>query len=139
MSRRWIIAVFAAFALLMSGCGSDKVTIKTPTAKSSSESKPKSSEAESTEAETSAEAEPADTLDASACADLYSAKLDLILAGNSEEAQPAADTLSTFDPPNDVQEAIDHFVEVGGMQFDDADYEEMNTRIDDWSSAVCPQ
>jgi PBP1b-binding outer membrane lipoprotein LpoB len=140
MSHRWIVAIVAAGALLLSGCGSDKVVITTPTAKTkASESKSKSSEAETTEEEPSTEAAPGETLDPSACADLYSAKLDLILAGNAEEAQPAADTLSKFDPPADVQEAIDHFVEVGGVQFDDPDYNEMNGRIDEWSAAVCPQ
>lgn len=86
MAHRWIFVVLAAFALLLTGCGSDKVVITTPTAKSS-----------------------------------------------------AADTMAKFDPPADVQEALDHFVEVGGAQFDDPDYDEMNSRIDEWSSAVCPQ
>ena len=130
MSFRWVLVIVAAFALMLTGCGGDKQGVATPTAKTSEKT---------AEDETVEEEAPLEQLDVSACADLYSAKLDLMLAGDSAEAQPPADVLSRFSPPAKVQEAIDHFVETGGVQFEDEDYDEMNDRIDNWASAVCPQ
>ena len=40
--------------------------------------------------------------------------------------------------PQRSREAIDHFVETGGVQYDDPDYDEYNGRIDAWVKAVCP-
>lgn len=143
MSQRWIVVLIAVFGLVLTGCGSDKAAVSTPTAKSSAEQSDSAEEAEdtaaeSTEEETASDA-PLEQLSVPECADAYSAKLDLILAGNSDEAKPPADTLSGFNPPADVQEALDHFVDVGGVQFDDTEYDEMNNRIDEWLAQICPQ
>jgi hypothetical protein len=139
MSFRWFFVVIAGLALVLTSCGSDKAGVSTPTAKTSAEKKADaSSEETSTEAEAADDA-PLEQLSVPQCADVYSAKLDLMLASDAAEAQPPADVLSGFNPPAKVQEAIDHFVETGGVQFEDEDYDEMNTRIDDWASAVCPQ
>lgn len=135
MSHRWIVAIVATVALLLSGCGG-KVTVTTPTPKSSSE---KSTSQESTsEDETSTGAEPQETLDPSACTDVTGANLDLAVATSAEDAQKAADVFAKYNPPPDVQEAIDHFVQTEGAQFDDPDFDKYNSRIDNWVKAICP-
>lgn len=136
MSHRWIVAVVAAFALLLSGCGGSKVTVNSSTAKSSAE---KSSSEESTSQEpTSTQAGPQETLDPSACTDLTGANLDLAVATTAEDAKKAADIFAKYNPPPDVQEAVDHFVGTEGAQFDDPDFDKFNTRIDEWVKVVCP-
>jgi hypothetical protein len=136
MSHRWIVTVVAASALLLAGCGGSKPTTNSPSSASSSD---KSSSAESTTAEASApEAAPQAPLDPSGCTDVTGANLDLAVAKNTEDAKKAADIFAKYNPPPDVQEAIDHFVSTEGAQFDDPDYQEFNTRIDEWVKAVCP-
>ncbi|WP_319447509.1 MULTISPECIES: hypothetical protein [unclassified Mycobacterium] len=136
MSHRWIVTVVAAFALLLAGCGGSKPTTNSPSSSSSSDT---SSSAESTAAEASAPAAaPQAPLDPSACTDVTGANLDLAVAKNTEDAKKAADIFAKYNPPPDVQEAIDHFVSTQGAQFDDPDYEKFNTRIDEWVKVVCP-
>jgi hypothetical protein len=136
MSHRWIVTVVAASALLLAGCGGSKPSTNSPSSASSSD---KSSSAESTTAQASApEAAPQAPLDPSACTDVTGANLDLAVAKNTEDAKKAADVFAKYNPPPDVQEAIDHFVSTEGAQFDDPDYQEFNTRIDEWVKAVCP-
>ncbi|MDT5216783.1 MAG: hypothetical protein QOK18_5022 [Mycobacterium sp.] len=136
MSHRWIVAVIAAVAVLLSGCGGSKVTSNSPTAKSSAEKS--TSEGSTSEEHTSTEAEPQETLDPSACMDVTGANLDLAVADSAEAARKAADIFAKYKPPADVQEAIDHFVGTEGAQSDDPDYEKFNSRIDDWVEGVCP-
>jgi hypothetical protein len=136
MSHRWIVVVIAGLAMLLSGCGGGKVTINSSTAKSSAEKSP--SEESTSEADTSTEAQPQETLDPSACTDVTGANLNLAIATTAEDAKKAADVLAKYDPPPDVQEAIDHFVGTNGAQSDDPDYDKFNSRIDDWVKAVCP-
>lgn len=136
MSHRRIVAVVAAFALLLSGCGGSNVTSNSPTAKSSAETS--SSDKSTSEEHTSTEAEPQETLDHSACTDVTGANLDLAVANTAEDAQKAADIFAKYNPPPDVQEAIDHFVGTEGAQFDDPDYGKFNSRIDDWLKGICP-
>jgi PBP1b-binding outer membrane lipoprotein LpoB len=136
MSHRWIVTVVAASALLLAGCGGSKPTTNSPSSASSSD---KSSSAESTTAEASApEAAPQAPLDPSACTDVTGANLDLAVAKNTEDAKKAADVFAKYNPPPDVQEAIDHFVSTEGAQFDDPDYDKFNSRIDEWVKVVCP-
>jgi PBP1b-binding outer membrane lipoprotein LpoB len=136
MSHRWIVTVVAASALLLAGCGGSKPTTNSPSSASSSD---KSSSAESTTAEASApEAAPQAPLDPSACTDVTGANLDLAVAKNTEDAKKAADIFAKYNPPPDVQEAIDHFVSTQGAQFDDPDYAKFNSRIDEWVKVVCP-
>jgi hypothetical protein len=136
MSHRRIVAVIAAVALLLSGCGGSNVTSNSPTAKSSAETS--SSDESTSEEHTSTEAEPQETLDPSACTDVTGANLDLAVANTAEDAQKAADIFAKYNPPPDVQEAIDHFVGTEGAQFDDPDYGKFNSRIDDWLKGICP-
>ena len=136
MSHRRIVAVIAAVALLLSGCGGSNVTSNSPTAKSSAETS--SSDESTSEEHTSTEAEPQETLDPSACTDVTGANLDLAVANTAEDAQKAADIFAKYNPPPDVQEAIDHFVGTEGAQFDDPDYGKFNSRIDAWLKGICP-
>jgi PBP1b-binding outer membrane lipoprotein LpoB len=136
MSHRWIVTVVAASALLLAGCGGSKPSTNSPSSASSSD---KSSSAESTTAEASApEAAPQAPLDPSACTDVTGANLDLAVAKNTEDAKKAADVFAKYNPPPDVQEAIDHFVSTEGAQFDDPEYDKFNSRIDEWVKVVCP-
>jgi len=43
-----------------------------------------------------------------------------------------------YNPPASALEAIDHFVETGGVQYDDPVYDEYNGRLDAWVRTVCP-
>jgi hypothetical protein len=136
MSHRWIVTIVAASALLLAGCGGSKPTTTSPSSSSGSD---KSSSAESTTAEASApEGAPPAPLDPSACTDVTGANLDLAVAKNTEDAKKAADIFAKYNPPPDVQEAIDHFVSTQGAQFDDPDYDKFNSRIDEWVKVVCP-
>jgi hypothetical protein len=136
MPHRWIAAVVASSALLLAGCGGSKPTTNAPSSASSTDT---SSSAASTAAESSTtEAAPQQSLDPSACTDVAGANLDLAVANNAEDAKKAADVFAKYNPPPDVQEAIDHFVSTKGAQFDDPDYQEFNTRIDEWVKVVCP-
>jgi hypothetical protein len=133
MSYRLSCAAVAVSALLGSGCSSNEPTI-TPTPATTTASDPTApSTAPSKEADA-----PLPTLDPDACVDVTAANLDLAVANNSEDAQRPADVFGRYNPPASVQEAIDHFVETGGVQYDDPDYDEYNGRIDAWVKAVCP-
>lgn len=135
MSFRWLAAVIVSLALVASGCSDDKP----PKAGESSAKSTESSESESTESEsTETETESAGPLGVDACVEITSARLDLILANTAEEATPPADVMKSYDPPESVVEAIDHFVETGGAQYDDPDYDEFDARIEDWVNEVCP-
>jgi hypothetical protein len=112
MSPRWSLAVAAAFAFLLTGCGSD--------------AQPSSSDA----------AEK--TLDASACAELSDANVNLATATNADEAKAAADVFGKYDPPSDAKEAIDHIVAAGGVKFDGSDFDIIKDHIDPWVQKVCP-
>lgn len=70
--------------------------------------------------------------------DVTSANLNLAVADNAEEARAAADVIAGFNPPASVIEALEHFVATGGVQFDDPEFNEFNSRIDNWVKAVCP-
>jgi hypothetical protein len=133
MSHRLSCAAVAVFALLGSGCSSNEPTITdTPDTTTASEAAAPPN-VPSKEADA-----PLPTLDRDACVDVTAANLDLAVANNSEDAQRPADVFGRYNPPASVREAIDHFVETGGVQYDDPDYDEYNDRIDAWVKAVCP-
>jgi hypothetical protein len=46
--------------------------------------------------------------------------------------------MEKYNPPADVKAAIEHFVETGGAQFGDPDYDKNNKLIDDWVKQICP-
>jgi hypothetical protein len=136
MSHRWIVAVVATSALLLAGCGGSKPTTNSSSSSATSDT---SSSAESTTADASAaEGAPQAPLDPSACTDVTGANLDLAVAKTTEDAKKAADIFAKYNPPPEVQEAIDHFVSTQGAQFDDPQYAEFNSRIDEWVKVVCP-
>ena len=142
MSHRRILAVLTACVLVLSGCGSDKAAITTPSAKptaSEQTTEPsESSEAGTTPEPPSTETGPQQTLDGDACVDLTSANLNLALASTREDAQKEADVFAQHNPPPDVQEAIDHFVGTNGPQRNDPKYDEYDQRITNWVEEVCP-
>jgi guanyl-specific ribonuclease Sa len=109
MSYRRSLAVTAAFAFLLTGCGSE----------SSSDAAAK-------------------TLDASACAELSDANVNLATATTADEAKAAADVFGKYDPPADAKEAIDRIVAAGGVKFDGSDFDTIKDHIDPWVNEVCP-
>jgi hypothetical protein len=141
MTFKWIFAVVAVFGLLLTGCGGSKPPAPASSSTSSastSESASESSSEQSTEQQSSTEAAPAEKLDPDACVEVTSANLDLATATNNADAQKAADVFAKYNPPADVQAAIDHFVSTGGVQFDDPDFDKFNSTIDAWVKQVCP-
>jgi hypothetical protein len=138
MSHRRALAVVTASVLLLAGCGGGKVTVTSSSAKpSASTSAAQSSDSTPTE-QSPGDAQPGATLDPSACTDITGANLDLAVATNAEDAQKAADVFAKYNPPADVQDAINHFVSTHGAQFDDPDFDKYNKLIDEWVKGVCP-
>lgn len=131
MVQRFMLAGVIAFALLASGCSTTKTTIVTPTAKPSSSA----SAASSSEETTTGSENP---LDSDKCSDLTTANLEMAIASTTEDAQKQADLFDKYNPPADVQEAIDHFVSTKGPQLDDPQYTEYDKRITDWVHQECP-
>jgi hypothetical protein len=115
MSHGRIVAVVAAFAVLLTGCGSGK------------------------DEAASSSAPAQNKMDAGACTDLTNANLDLATATNNADAQKAADVFGKYNPPGDVSEAVAQIVTAGGVKFDGSDFELYNDHIDAWVRDVCPE
>lgn len=131
LNRTLLIA--AASAVLLVGCsGSPKITQVPPKASSSSEA---TTEETSSEQAAGSASEP---LDSEQCLEVSEAHLDIIVASDAAEATPPAEKLKAYDPPDSVIEAIDHFVETGGIQFDDPDATTFTDELDSWIAEVCP-
>jgi hypothetical protein len=137
MPNKWRIAVAGAAALVLAGCSSPKVTFITPT----SATKTSTAAAQSTESSSPPSADDASgtRLDGEACVAITGANLDLSAASNAQDARTAADTLEKYEPPQSAQDAIEHFVETGGAQFDDPSYKKFNDALDKWVHQVCPR
>jgi hypothetical protein len=137
--------MITALLLSVSGCSTDDQTSTVPSgqtdASSSASSAPlpgqESPEAGSVE-DGSAAIGPQEPLGPEGCIDVTGANLNLAVADSADEARAAADIFAKFDPPASVTEALQHFVGTGGVHLDDPDFDEHNTRIDDWVKAVCP-
>lgn len=143
MSLRWIhVATAAATVLLASGCSSDEPSgaAQSDEASASSSASTPGPESPGTGGaeESSAALAPQAPLGSEGCIDVTSANLNLAVADNAEEARAAADVIAGFNPPASVIEALEHFVATGGVQFDDPEFNEFNSRIDNWVKAVCP-
>ena len=135
MSTRWLFAVVAISATLMTGCSG-----KTTTTSSSASPAPSSkTSAAASSTETSAtETAPVTPLDSSQCVTVDGANSDLLTASDKDAARKAADTLEAYNPPASVKSAIEHFVGTGGAHFDDPDYTKNQKAIKDWVAALCP-
>jgi hypothetical protein len=134
--QRLVLTAVVATAVLASGCSSSKPSVPTP-AKSSSAQATASAPATAEET-TRTDAAPAEKLDVNACADVTGANLDLATASNADDARKAGDAFEKYDLPADVKDAVEHFVETNGAQFDDPDYDKYNKTIDAWVKLVCP-
>ena len=135
MSTRWLFAVVAISATLMTGC-SGKTTTTSSSAGPAPSSKT-SAAASSTETSATATA-PVTPLDSSQCVTVDGANSDLLTASDKDAARKAADTLEGYNPPAPVKSAIEHFVGTGGAHFDDPDYTKNQKAIKDWVAALCP-
>ncbi len=118
MSTRWLFAVVAISATLMTGC-SGKTTTTSSSASPAPSSKT-SAAASSTETSATATA-PVTPLDSSQCVTVDGANSDLLTASDKDAARKAADALEGYNPPASVKSAIEHFVGTGGAHFDDPD------------------
>ena len=142
---RVLLTAVVATALLAAGCSGGKPSVPSTgmtgttssTAQASASPSAQASAPPSTE-ETTAAPEPTAKLDGDACMDLTGANLDLATATNHDAARKAADTFEKYDPPADVKDAIEHFVQTNGAQVGDPDYDEYNKQIDAWVKQVCP-
>jgi hypothetical protein len=139
MPYRVLLTAVVATALLASGCSSSKPSVPSTVVTGTKTSTTQASASPSAEETTTTE-EPAAgaKLDADACMDVTGANLDLATATNHDAARKAADTFEKYDPPADVKDAIEHFVETNGAQVGDPDYDKDNKQIDDWVKQVCP-
>jgi ABC-type amino acid transport substrate-binding protein len=136
MTYRILVAAVIASALLACGCSNGKPTAP-GTAKSSSAQASTSASATAVET-TPADAPPAEMLDGNACVEVTGANLDLATATNHDDARKAGDAFEKYDLPANVKDAIEHFVQTNGAQFDDPDYGKYNKTIDGWVKQVCP-
>jgi hypothetical protein len=142
MRCRLLLTAVLATALLASGCSGDKpaqpASSTSATASATAQPAPSAAPAPVESSPAEAAPAPADQLDASACVEVTGANLDLAVATNAEDARKAADTFEKYNPPSDVKEAIEHFANTNGAQFDDPDYDRYNTLIDNWVKQICP-
>jgi hypothetical protein len=141
MPKLRFVAVAGAAALMLVGCSSPKVTIRPPASATTTAAAAQPTAAESTEA---SPAPPADDaggtrLDGEGCLAVTQANLDLSAASNTQDARTAADILEKYSPSQSAQDAIEHFVQTGGAQFDDPDYKKSNDALDKWVHQVCPR
>ena len=140
---RVLLTAVVATALLAAGCSGGKPSVPstgmTGTTSSTAQATPSAQAGAppSTE-ETTAAQVPTAKFGGDACMDLTGANLDLATATNHDAARKAADTFEKYDPPADVKDAIEHFVQTNGAQVGDPDYDEYNKRIDAWVKQVCP-
>jgi hypothetical protein len=137
MPDKRLVAVAGAVALVLVGCSSPKVTIRPPTSAATTSA----AVAQSTESSPEPPADDAGVtrLDGEACLAITQANLDLTAASNAQDARTAADILEKYTPPQSAQDAIEHFVQTGGAQFDDPSYKKTNDVLDNWVHQVCPR
>jgi hypothetical protein len=137
MPNSRLVAVAGAAALILAGCSSPKVTYITPTPATNT-STVAAQPTESSSAPTVDDA-GGKRLDGEACVDVTQANLDLSAASNAQDARTAADVLEKYEPSESARDAIEHFVQTGGAQFDDPGYKKFNDALDGWVHQVCPR
>lgn len=127
MAGRWIgsaVAVGVVTAVLgASACGGDKVALTTP-----EDETPSSTQT----------AQATEQFDAETCVAVARANLDLLTSDTTAEAQAVRTQFLRWNPPQDVVQALDHFVEVGGVHVSDGDFAPLTDRVGDWVTQVCP-
>jgi hypothetical protein len=77
-------------------------------------------------------------LDPETCSGLSSAHMNLTMATTPQAARSAADILEKQNPPDQVKQAIEHFVTTVGVQGSDPTADQMDKTISDWRKQVCP-
>lgn len=139
--------VTVAVTLLIAGCSGNKTQAPPPSASSSS--------VNSTPAEASAAPAPGGPsgsatrpapppppgpgqLDGGACLKLTGATLNLVSGTSAEDNRKAADAIESFNPPDNVREAVEHFVGTNGLQQSDPKKNEYSRAINNWVEKVCP-
>jgi hypothetical protein len=137
MPNTRLVAVAGAAGLLLAACSSPKVTITPPTSATST-SVVAAQPTESSSAPTVDEA-GGTRLDGEGCVAVTQANLDLSTASNTQDARTAADILEKYTPSESARDAIEHFVQTGGAQFDDPGYKRFNDALDSWVHQVCPR
>ena len=135
MPNTWRIAVVGVAAVGLVGCSSPKVTITpaTPATNTSAVA------AQPTSAPPTVDDAGGTRLDGEACVAITGANLDLSAASNAQDARAAADVLEKYEPSESARDAIEHFVQTGGAQFDDPGYKKNNDALDGWVHQVCPR
>ncbi len=139
-----VVAAGAVAGVLAAGCSSNKPTVPThPSTTASSTAQASASPsaeqpAPSGEPPAGSDEGSATKLDGDSCVAVTGANLDLATATNHDAARKAADTFEKYDLPSDVKDAVEHFVDTNGAQFDDPDYDKYNKLIDNWVKSVCP-
>jgi hypothetical protein len=137
MPNTRLVAVAGAAALVLAGCSSPKITITPPTSVTNT-SAVAAQPTESSSAPTVDEA-GGTRLDGEGCVAVTQANLDLTAASNTQDARSAADILEKYTPSASARDAIEHFVQTGGAQFDDPGYKRFNDALDSWVHQVCPR
>lgn len=139
MFHKWVSALIVPVAVLAVSCSSaDQAPSSSTASASRSASTTTASGSTSAQPTSTAASSAAGTLDAEGCVAVTGANLDLATATNSEQARKPADVLAKYNPPPEVTEAVDHFVQTGGAQFDDPDFEKYNSILENWIKQVCP-
>lgn len=72
------------------------------------------------------------------CLKLTGATLNLVSGADAEENRKAGETITGFNPPDDVRAAVEHFVSTGGLQQADPQKNAMSKTINNWVEKVCP-
>jgi hypothetical protein len=137
MPNTRLVAVAGAAVLVLAGCSSPKITITPPTSATNT-SAVAAQPTESSSAPTVDDA-GGTRLDGEGCVEVTQANLDLSAASNTQDARTAADILEKYTPSASARDAIEHFVQTGGAQFDDPGYKRFNDALDSWVHQVCPR
>ena len=127
--KRWIIVGGVVVALSLVGCAKDEPTATAPTTTASASSDDDTSTTEGGDTTTG-------TLALNDCLAVSMANLGVI-SGSAEDA----DKLKSYDPPDEVKDAVDVIIDAGGIKIDASDQDEVleaSTTVTDWVEDVCP-
>ena len=139
MPKLRFIAAAGVAVLMLAGCSSPKVTIRPPSSTTSTATSTSAAESTESSSEPPADDSGGTRLDGEACLAITQANLDLSAASNAQDARTAADILEKYSPSESARDAIEHFVQTGGAQFDDPSYKSSNDALDKWVHQVCPR